>query len=365
MRIAFLIDSLSIGGAERVVTTLAQAFGRSGVEVRILTIGDARGAALSEDLPVRNLSLTGQHRGLGKLVATLRRVRVLRAALRDEAPDALICFMPQVSVLGWLAARGLAMRVVLCPRNAPWRRRQGALWDRLFRMALRRADAVVCQTGPIADWVETATGRQAHIIENPVSVPLARFSPEVPPALDPARRYALVVGGKRHQKGVDLALEALFRTEALSDWGLVLVGETDHSSLNRWWDQHLPDLDRTALEIANRLVRPGIVGNIEDWYAACDLFVLSSRFEGQPNALIEALATGTPSLAFTTDTAAVDFAECPGLTCLTTTDVETLSQGLLAFAAEATPPRNPCSRVTALTPDAIATKWRTLLEMDA
>jgi glycosyltransferase involved in cell wall biosynthesis len=73
------------------------------------------------------------------------------------------------------------------------------------------------------------------------------------------------------------------------EWELVIVGEG-------------PERDRLVeLSRSNgsweRIWLAGPVGNITDWYASADLFVLSSRFEGFPNTLLEAMAHGLPAIA--------------------------------------------------------------------
>lgn len=365
LRVAFLIDSLSVGGAERVCGILCDALRNEGVPCAIVTIGSG-GGQMTHDLPVHALNLQYENSGqLRKFMATVRRVRAIRRKLKDVGADVLICFMPQASVLGWVAAASLGLKVVVCPRNAPWRRRQQLVWETMFRWTLKRADAVVCQNRPIANWVADVTGgRVSTVIPNPVELPIVRFSPTVLPTdfLNCEFRYAMVVGSKLYQKGLDLALNAVLQ-EPLSDWGLIIVGETDPKRLNGWCSEHMPELDIDLLEASGRLVRPGIVGNIEDWYRAADVFLLASRFEGQPNALIEALAVGTPSIAFRTDTGAEDFSDCTALTLLDQSEAGDMSDALRSYSrADAPKQRGSCSRTLELSPRHIARKWLDLLE---
>jgi glycosyltransferase involved in cell wall biosynthesis len=138
-----------------------------------------------------------------------------------------------------------------------------------------------------------------EVIPNPVHFPL----PCQEPVLDPesvkrdlgAARILLGVGRLEKQKGFDRLLNAFSSLSSrYPDWGMVILGE---GALRAELEKQA-----TALGIAARVRLPGAVGNIGQWYEAADLYALTSRFEGFPNTLLEALACGVPAVAVDCET---------------------------------------------------------------
>jgi glycosyltransferase involved in cell wall biosynthesis len=130
-------------------------------------------------------------------------------------------------------------------------------------------------------------------VPNPIALPLLRDEPIVAPtSVAGGFRYRLLaVGRLEYEKGFDLLLEAFGQiASGTPDWALVIVGE---GSLRDVLVQRAH-----ALGLAGQVFFAGRVGNIGDWYGSADLFVLSSRFEGFPNALLESLAHGVPAISF-------------------------------------------------------------------
>jgi glycosyltransferase involved in cell wall biosynthesis len=126
----------------------------------------------------------------------------------------------------------------------------------------------------------------------------------------PGQKLILAVGTKLHQKGFDRLVAAFAGLQAnFPDWSLVILGilEAPYRGVNQ-----AAQLRQLMGSASSRLILPGNVGNVGDWYKASDLFVLSSRFEGYPNVLLEAMASGLPCLAVDCPTGPADLID-PGL----------------------------------------------------
>jgi glycosyltransferase involved in cell wall biosynthesis len=135
------------------------------------------------------------------------------------------------------------------------------------------------------------------VIPNAASWPLPDNLPHIAPdtVCSPARRILLTVGRLSTEKNFDMLID-VFAGLAPShpEWDLVILGDGP---------------ERRALETqiresvsGARIFMPGIAGNVGQWYARADLYVTSSRFEGFPNALAEALAHGLPAVSVDCDT---------------------------------------------------------------
>ncbi len=173
----------------------------------------------------------------------------------------------------------------------------GLAWETLRARLYRRLSAVVALTGESATWLRRHTrARNVPVIPNPASWPLQEQSPHLPvPTRTERQRILLAVGHLNEVKGFDLLIRVFQRLAGqFPDWRLMVLGEGS---------------DRAALEaqiasagLAERVILPGRAGNMGQWYAAADLYVMSSRFEGFPNTLVEAMAHGLPAVSFDCDT---------------------------------------------------------------
>lgn len=298
-----LIASLTGGGAGRVAAALSRHLAEAGDEVCLLTMQDAGRDFYRLDPRVRraSLGLVGATRGIAKLTANLRRLRALRREIRLRRPEVVVGFMTSDAVLSILACAGLPARAIVSERNNPGRKPVPAIWRLLRWASYRFADSHVAQTREAADWLTRHTGaRNVHVIPNSVAWPIAALPPPVAPdALLPrGAKLLLSVGSKPGQKGFDLLVEAFSRLAGrFPDWVLAIPGIAPSSA------GASPETGALIRQIAahglqHRVLLPGHVGNIGEWYQRAELFVLSSRYEGIPNALLEAMASGTACIAF-------------------------------------------------------------------
>ncbi|RJF94230.1 glycosyltransferase family 4 protein [Sphingomonas cavernae] len=287
--IIFVLPGLGAGGAERVVNIIANELAARGRTVSVIAFEEpdapsyydyAAGVSLVRlGLPARR-----QPWPFGGLASVARVVR-LRRAMATIEPDSVVSFLTRTNVLALLATIGTDIPVIVSERNNPRLQDFGHVWGWLRARVYRRAFGLVTMTQGAMDCFPPAMRRRQWIIPNP-----AMTAAHVPVSGD-TTKWLVAVGRLVPQKGFDLLLQTFARiAPAFPDWELVIWGEGPERGA----------LEATAreLDIDRRVLLPGVSANPGAWMALGDLFVMSSRFEGWGNALLEALAAGMPAIAF-------------------------------------------------------------------
>lgn len=305
MKLLIFIHSLSFGGAERVAVNLANYWAEKGWGITIVTIaGQGQGQDFYSLHPdIRRIALgldTNSVNVFAGMLHNLRRVSALRKVLRQEKPDVALAMMTTANCLLALAAARTRIPTIGSERIHPPEFPLDPIWSWLRRRLYPRLSAVTALTQETALWLKEHAGvERVVVIPNPVPYPLPVQDPRIMPenVLDsmPDGRMLLAVGRLDSQKGFDRLLVA-FSELALRfpNWRLAIVGEGDcRGKLER----QVADLG-----LQGRVFLPGTAGNIGDWYEAADIYVMTSRFEGFPNTLVEALAHGLPAVSVDCDT---------------------------------------------------------------
>ncbi|MCM0755940.1 glycosyltransferase family 4 protein [Desulfovibrio aminophilus] len=292
MRICCVIHSLArSGGAEKIMAWLAEGLAGRGHEVTLLTLAAPGEEAWLQPKPsVRVLSLglaSASPNVLAATLATIRRVRVLRAAILAQAPDAVLSFMDRVNVLTLLAVAG-RLPVVAAERTDPGVHRPGRVWSALRRLTFSRARAVAVQTPAARDGFPAAVRGRCRVIANPVFPPAPGGA-----AWTPGGPLIAGLGRLEREKGFDVLLRAFaLSAPERPDWRLAVYGDgSERANLERLRDD---------LGLSERVFFPGFTDAPQTVLREADVFVLPSRYEGFPNALAEALAQGVASLATAT-----------------------------------------------------------------
>lgn len=277
--LALVIADLGSGGAQRVVSTLATAWSERGQTVSVITLAGADDDFFRLPPSVRRVSIGGLGRGggfAGGVTANLARVRSLRRALRRVGAEVAVGFITPTNVLLTLAALGTEILTVVSERNDPRRQSFGCVWDHLRRITYRFADVVTANShGTLEALAAFVPRSKLAFVPNPLSVPQDGETPRRP--------IVLAVGRLHHQKGFDVLLDA-FAEAALQGWRLAVVGD---GGLRQ------PLMDQAAgLGISDRVDWMGRVDDPMPLYREASVFALPSRYEGTPNALLEAMASG-------------------------------------------------------------------------
>ena len=282
-KVMFVISGLGAGGAERVISQIASHWNGRGFAVEIASFDTPFDPVFHHFDPGIGLHRIGAEDTVTKKrkLTKLGDLRRLRRLLRHRRPDVVVSFLTKNNLLALCATMGLSIPVVCSERNNPERQEKNPIWNRLLAIAYRRAKLIVCQTAAVKRCFPKAVADRVRIIPNPVSAWPMRRIPAKPPRI-------VAVGRLTEQKGFDLLLDAYARAET-KDWQLCIFGEgPQRSSLEDKIAQL--GLGRKARLVGNSVV-PG------DWTRKADIFVLSSRYEGFPNVLGEAMAAGLPVIA--------------------------------------------------------------------
>ena len=302
MHIFIFIHSLFSGGAERVAATLAHHWAEQGWTVTMVTLASSTLDFYDIHPSVRRIALNQADKSrnpIAAIVNNLQRSITLRRILRTTKPDIALGIMTTANVLLCLSAAGLrGIAVIGSERIYPPRWPLGRLWEQLRRWTYPSADRIVMLTNEGLHWL----GREIPkaygvVIPNPVRYPLPITAPRLAPGawVNSDRKLLLAVGRLNEQKRFDRLLQAFAKlAPENAAWDLVILGEGELRS-------ELEQQART-LGLTTRAHLPGRAGNIGDWYARADLYVMSSHFEGFPNALGEAMAHGCAAVSFDCDT---------------------------------------------------------------
>ncbi len=282
MKILFVIHSLKMGGAERVLANIANYFVSVGYEVHI-ALYDADGIfyELDERIKVYDLSLEKISKNLlASIKNSLLRIKKLREYMRTIKADIVVSFITHVNVISILATKSVGVPIIACEHSNYY-----LLKSKLFRL-------IRATVYPLADRVTVLTKgdiknyfykKNIEVLPNPIN------KPSVIPS--PSNREKLVIGVGRlvHQKGFERLIEA-FLAARQDGWKLQIVGEgSDRAMLEELIKKH---------EASEYITLVGAQKNVGDFYAKASIFVLSSREEGFPMALCEAMSYGVAPVAF-------------------------------------------------------------------
>lgn len=292
------------GGAERVASILCNHWVGNGHSVTLVPTFSGRGEChypLDKRVQLNYLADRVGSRS-GSLCNKVRRFIALHRIIRESSPDVVVSFLPHVNVVAVLTSLNLQIQVVVSERTYPPAMPLGNALELLRRLTYTRAMSVVVQTQRSLQWLEGCCPKaRGRVIPNPVTYPLPCSEPVVSPdtVVARTRRVTLAVGRLGQEKGFDQLLVA-FGALALQnfEWDLIILGEGSER-------KNLEQL-RDRLGLKGRVHLLGRVGNPGDWYAQADLYVMSSRFEGFPNTLLEAMAYGLPAVSFDCETGPAD-----------------------------------------------------------
>lgn len=281
--IVFYIATLTRGGAERVIVNLANYFYRQGYETYMVTLEPEEGLyPMEEGIQQIVLPMSPGRGPIVRIGNALGRITQVRRLLKETKAMALVTFIGKTNIRGILAGLGLPTKVFVSVRSAPGREYAGKFQQILAKLLFCLAGGIVFQSEGAKDFFPKHARQKSRILYNPLSPEYIR------PLFTGERHGGIVTVGrmdrvKNHRLLVDaFSLVAKERP----DMRLTIYGGGE--CMEEIQEQV------TRLGLTDRVNLPGDTKEIPDRIKDANVFVLSSDFEGMPNAVAEAFAMGIP-----------------------------------------------------------------------
>lgn len=278
--IVFYIATLTRGGAERVMVNLANYFVKQNYRVLILTLEPDEGL-YEIDPEVEHRVLTMPEDG-SRISNAFGRITQVRRTLREVKADALVSFIGKTNLRAILAGLFTKTKVFVSVRSAPGREYGSRLQRLLARTLFCFADGCVFQTEQARDFFPKAVRRKSRIIYNALSAQC------VDKRYTGVRKREIVTAGRMDKvKNHALLVDAFsLMVKEHPELTLTIYGDGDCMAAVR--DQ------AERLKLTDKINLKGDCRDVPEQMKDAGVFVLSSDFEGMPNAVAEAMALGIP-----------------------------------------------------------------------
>ena len=320
--IAFYIGGLCIGGAERVICNLAEYFYSEGYRVTMVTkVRDEKEYELNPGIRRIIADITPEEETGSRIHNLCARINKLKRIWKEVKPDVIVSFIRKNNLMAIASAAPLGIPVVVSVRSAPERELKGFGFKTISFMLFRRAAGVVLQTREAYDFFPGYIRAKAVVLPNSINPDFLRESEkfaqerngdindvanekpekitventgingEEPKFIDSRvvcskkEKKIITVGRIDDNKNQRLLVEAYARIAGhYPDWSLELIGDGSGK-------KSLEEYVRT-LSCKDRINFTGAVDDVAKRMSEASIFVLPSRIEGMPNALIEAMVMG-------------------------------------------------------------------------
>ncbi len=275
MKLTFSINSMNCGGAERVISILANAFVIHGHDVEIVVQDWPQSFyPLHKDVAYVNIPSQKSKNEF------FYRIRALRKYLKISKPDVIISFIADHNVVSCLANCGLKSKLIVCERNDPAKRPESKFMRIVRNISYCLADYYVFQTEEEKDYFGKRIREKSRVIMNPIDnmqlIDVKKW---------PRKKQIAIVGRLTEQKRVENAIKAFGKVIIdYPEYELHILGDGKLKG-------QLEEITK-SLNLEAKVVFHGKEKNAVEEISDMSIFVLPSDFEGMPNALMEAMAMG-------------------------------------------------------------------------
>ena len=283
-KIFLIISSIEKGGTQKNIIDLFNHWGKKGHDIKIITFDKNVGCldpAVKKNFINLNLKKNSNN-FFQSVFNNFKRIYKLRKVFKNNQYNYIFSFISTTNILTIIANIGLKNKLIICERNDVEFQNIPKLWRILRKIFYRFTDVITANSLKSCRFLEKfISKKKIFFIPNHIFLKKKRNNIK-------KKKIILAIGRLHYQKGFDILIESFYLSKLyLKGWSLVILGEgPERKKLERKVKQ---------LKINNKVFFKGFV-NPKNWYKRSQFFILSSRFEGTPNVLLEAISMGLPTI---------------------------------------------------------------------
>lgn len=284
MKLFITCGNLRAGGAERVISILANKFVAKGVCIELYTWYKTDiFYTFDERVKIIQIPVESQS------TSFFNQMRWFRNSIIETKPDVVLSFLAPFNILTVFSLVGVKIPVLVAERNDPYfvSPRYNWFWKVVRNIAYKMADGVLVQTKVNKSHFPWYIRKKAEIIYNPVT-----FSSEnIGRAFRSEKRKEIVsVTRLEKQKNVPMLIDAFAHfKESHPDYILTIYGEGEERIVLK---KKISDM-----RLNDSVFLPGRKQNVHELIVGAEVFAMASNFEGMSNSLIEAMCLGLPCIS--------------------------------------------------------------------
>ena len=297
MKVLFASGNLCDGGAQRVISVVSSELAEKGHDITLLLYSrNEKEYPISEKVKI--ISLAENFNDYQK-ISGLKRIKLIRKILKQVKPEIAVGFLEGGYGL-YLSSFGLRMKKVSSARiNPKYIVEQKGLRAFINKRWFKKSNAIVLQTESQINFVPKSWEKKSVVIPNPVSV--LALQTEIQNYNDNCERI-IMVGRLDDQKNYSMAIEAIrLVKEEYPNIKLDIFGKGNQE------ESLLKEIEEKGL--ADNISLKGWTQNAVQELCQYDLYLMTSNYEGMPNALMEAMAVGLPCISTDCETGPADLIE--------------------------------------------------------
>lgn len=278
MKILFCLGSMQKGGAERVVANLGNYLSKENNIYIVTSVNGKIEYKLNENIKL--FTLDDKKVSKNKIIKNIHRRRNLKNVINEIEPDIVISFLPEPTFRLMSLRNNIKCPIIISERNDPNTEYKSMLYYIMMKKYYKKADGFVFQTEEAREYFNENIKKKSIIIPNPLNENFLEINENVK-----KENIIISVGSLAERKNQKLLINAFANiSNMFPDYRLEIYGD---GILRKELEEQI-----RKLNLEEKVLLPGKVDNIKEKLEKSKVFVLSSDYEGMPNALMEAMASG-------------------------------------------------------------------------